>query len=392
MAAGEIRRIKVKGFRSLADVDIPLGRLTVLVGPNGSGKTNALNVLRLLAATIRFDLVSAVEDFGGYSGILRADGTASKVVIEVEAEVTEHAHDRARDRYSLTISERRGALRRTEEFTFKRVSGPGRRITVSGSTVSISSRRKDARVRTLELADEQTTGLSMLPKLSAGEGGEGIDDFARFVSSLRVLEPDVPQARTPSRVYGSPLASDASNLADALLRLSENHPLEFQRLVRDVRTCLPGVESVTFATLGGAGRSVVAQVKERGLVRPVDLADASFGTVRLLALLAALHEPDPPPFTAIEEVDHGLHPYALDVVVDALREASKRTQLLLTTHSPTLVNRLAFDELVICDRDPETGSSIIPAASATDLAEAAEESDLRLGELWFSGAIGGVPT
>lgn len=391
MAAGEIRRIRVAGFRSLGDVDVPLGRLTVLVGPNGSGKTNTLNVLRLLAATIRFDLVSAVEDFGGFAKILRDDGETREVRIEVEAIVTEHANNRALDRYSLEISERRRALRRKEEFTFKRVSGPGRRITVSGSTVNIASQRRGAKGTQLELADEQTTGLSMLPKLSPGQGGEGIDDFARFVSSLRVLEPDVGEARNPSRLYGSPLASDASNLADALLRLSEEHPGSFGRLVRDLRACLPGVDTVTFGSIGGASRSVVAQVKERGLQNPVDLADVSFGTVRLLALLTALHEPDPPPFTAIEEVDHGLHPYALDVVVDALRDASERTQLLITTHSPTLVNRLRAREIVICDRNPDSGASVIPAASSDAIARAERQSDLRLGELWFSGAIGGVP-
>jgi len=136
---------------------------------------------------------------------------------------------------------------------------------------------------------------------------------------------------------------------------------------------------------------VVAQVKETGLLHAVDLADVSFGTVRLLALLTALHEPDPPPFTAVEEIDHGLHPYALDVVVDALRSASDRTQLLVTTHSPTLVNRLKPREIVVCDRDPESGASLIPAASPEAIDTAATSSDLRLGELWFSGAIGGVP-
>lgn len=380
---GQIRSIKVTGFRSLADVTVPLGRLTVLVGPNGSGKTNVLNVLRLLGSTIRFDLPRAIADFGGFEHVLRADGKATTVKIEVEALVTAHASDRAPDRYTLTVSQARsGALRRIEEFTFKRVSGRGRRITVNGSTITIGGRR-------LELADDQTTGLSTLPRLA--QGAEGIDEFAAFISAIRVLEPDVAAARAPSRLYRASLAEDASNVADALFRLREIDGQGFRDLQRDVQRCLPGLTAVQFSTPGGSARNVVIQLQEKGLSVPIDLADASFGTVRLLTLLVALHEPNPPPFTAIEEVDHGLHPYALDVVVDALRSASERTQLLVATHSPTFVNRLEPDELVVCDRDAESGASIIPAMTTKVIAEAVKKSDLRLGELWFSGAVGGVP-
>ncbi len=61
------------------------------------------------------------------------------------------------------------------------------------------------------------------------------------------------------------------------------------------------------------------------------LASASFGTIRALALLAMLHDPDPPKLTCVEEVDHGLHPYALDRIVERLRDASTRTQVLAAT-------------------------------------------------------------
>lgn len=387
---GSLRSVKVQGFRSLASATVPLGPLTVLVGPNGSGKTNVLNVLRLLSATIRFDLPSAIETFGGFEHIIRNDRSTKKIHIEIEAVVTEHAHDGAPDRYTLDISQRRSqVLNRSEEFTFKRVSGRGRRITVNGSTVTFGS--TGSKGRKLQLADEQTTGLSTLPKLAAGQGGEGIDDFAEFISSIRVLEPDVLAARQPSRLYGAGLAEDASNLADALLRLKEADQQAFVDVERDLRRCLPGLERILLAIDGGSTRSVVVQLQERGLSNPIDLADASFGTVRLLSLLTALHEPTPPPFTALEEVDHGLHPYALDVVVDALRAASERTQLLVATHSPTFVNRLRPDELVICDRDPDTGASLIPAIDARALGAAADAAELRLGELWFSGAVGGVP-
>lgn len=383
-----IYSIHVEGFRSLGKVDVPMGPLTVLVGPNGAGKTNVLNVLRFLVSTIRFDLPTALENFGGWERLVRQDGRTASIKIIIEAAVTTNSNDNARDRYTLNITS--GGRRRSEEFTFKRRSGPGRRITVNGATINIGTTRTDSKGRNLQLADEQTTGLSTLPRLAADSGGEGIDDFAAFLSAMRVLEPDVAAAREPSRPYRASLVDDASNLADALLTLRESDAQAFADIERDLRRCLPGLEKISFATVPGT-RSVVVQLRESGLERDTELADASFGTVRLLALLTALHDPNPTHLTAIEEVDHGLHPYALDVIVDALRSASERSQVLVATHSPTLVNRLRPSEVVICDRDASSGASKIPAISQSKLLRAMQASDLGLGEVWYSGAVGGVP-
>ena len=85
-----------------------------------------------------------------------------------------------------------------------------------------------------------------------------------------------------------------------------------------------------------------------------------------------------------------VHPYALDRIVERLCEASTRTQILSATHSPALVNRLEPDELIVCKRDPETSASRIPAIVPAQVRKIYREDELRLGELWFSGALGGV--
>lgn len=102
-----------------------------------------------------------------------------------------------------------------------------------------------------------------------------------------------------------------------------------------------------------------------------------------------LHDPKPPKLSCVEEIDHGFHPYALDRIVERLRLASERTQILVATHSPALVNRLDSKELIVCERDINTGSSLIPAIDADLVREMEEESNLPLGELWFSGTLGG---
>jgi predicted ATPase len=159
--------------------------------------------------------------------------------------------------------------------------------------------------------------------------------------------------------------------------------------VEDATSVLPNLQDIRFEFPSGAAREVVVVLVETGLRRSTQLADASYGTIRLLGLLALLYDQDPPALTCIEEIDHGLHPQALELLVDRLREASMRSQFIIATHSPAVADRLKPEELVVCERLHD-GSSAIPAVSRADVRRIVRESEgLPLGELWFSGALGG---
>ena len=390
MLCPRLTRLQATEFRSLAKVDIPLGPFTVLVGPNGSGKTNVLNVLRFLASTVRFDLVSAIDEWEGFHFIKRQGlNRARNVVLRVSGLLTEHASSSALDVYELKFSQANsGALSRHESFTFKGTPGRGRRRKIEVRETEAVLGPEDS----WQLATGQTTALATLPRLADEQGGAGIRKLAEFLSSIRVLEPDMVAARSPSRIVRGRLADDAGNLAAALHDLSTKDYESFENLVSDMRFCLPGLDSIRFLPVGGPGKAVAVELHERGVRLPVFLQEASFGTVRMLALLTALHDPDPPPFTGIEEVDHGLHPWAIDILVDRLRAASQRSQILVTTHAPTLVNRLQPSELVVCDRNAETGASVIPCISSKELQGVEREGNgLKPGELWFAGTLDGVP-
>jgi predicted ATPase len=217
--------------------------------------------------------------------------------------------------------------------------------------------------------------------------------MAELFSTFRVFDVDTRAARQPSTVATSPtLQADASNLAAFLRSLSQDEE-SFERLQEDARAIVPGLKRIHFRQIGGAEEAVAVELEESGLKGRTTLADASFGTVRALALLALVYDPNPPLLTCVEEIDHGFHPYVFDRLVERLRWASERTQFLIATHSPTLVNRLSADELIVCERDPRTGESRIPAVDPKDVRamEKRAEGRLRLGELWFTGSLGGVP-
>ncbi|EME97319.1 AAA family ATPase [Streptomyces mobaraensis NBRC 13819 = DSM 40847] len=397
--------LHVENFRSLRDVTVPLGPLTVLVGPNGVGKSNVLKVFDFLADIIRTDLQPALDVRGGFDEVAFWGGVKPPTFMRVQLKATWTSNStlNAPDQYSLTIRRRslpanrdssRAAytLSREESFVFKRTQGRGRRITISGEEARVVDRRAGKEegggrfgIRRL------SSGLSTLPRLGPADGGDEVTRVAERLSSFRVFDVDVAAARMPTRLRAADmdtLASHAENLAAFLINLSGREEI-WENLVEDARRVLPQLESIEFEEAGGSTDQLTVVLRERGLRRLTPLADASYGTVRLLGLLALLYDPHPPAFTCIEEIDHGLHPQALELIVERLREASERTQLIVATHSPALVNRLRPDEFVVCDRD-DGGASVIPALTATEVEEIVEESgDQPLGELWFAGVLGG---
>ncbi|WP_309895874.1 AAA family ATPase [Archangium sp.] len=402
--------LAVKNYKSLRDVTVRLGPLNVLVGPNGSGKSNLLDVIQFLGDSAREDLVPALERRQGFDRVYFRGRTKGPIHIQVRAHVTSHAHKGAPDEYGLSfeplrlgrmISQGRSRqkqvlqvyLARSEHFTFKPAKGRGRRITISGEQAELVETHGEKK-RTHDFAlRSDSLGLSTLPRLSAAQGGDAVRKMAELFSTFRVFDVDARAARQPSAVSDSPkLQPDASNLAAFLHYLSRDEET-FERLQEDARAIVPGLERIHLRQVGGAAEAIVIELEESGLKGRTTLAEASFGTVRALALLAMLYDPNPPLLTCVEEIDHGFHPYVFDRLVERLRWASARTQFLIATHSPSLVNRLRADELIVCERDPKTGASRIPAVDPEQVQAMEERAKgrLRLGELWFTGSLGGVP-
>ena len=390
-----LRALRVENFRSLERVEVVLGPLNVLIGANGAGKSNLLEVIDFLGDLARLDLSPAIAEHGGWDSIFfrgtPKKGAKSEVRIGVEAQVTRYASDNARDIYDLRFSAAVGGIERKEDIRFKRTKGQGRRITISGQSFSVTDDRANARAERRALS-ATSSGLATLQRLGDKEGAPQVREIAALFETFRVFDPNITLARRPSgEARSSDLRADASNLAAFLRWLSEDHPDTFDLLQDDLRAILPGLRAIRFESIGGATDGTRLLLQEAPLRGRTDLAHASFGTVRALAILAMLHDPNPPKLSCIEEIDHGFHPYALDRIVDRLRIASQRTQLLLASHSPTFVNRLKPDEVIICERDPETGASRIPALTQEDVERIMDADELGLGELWFTGTLGGVP-
>src|SRR5262249_33115226 len=144
---------------------------------------------------------------------------------------------------------------------------------------------------------EGSLGLSTLPRLGPEEGGgsEQVEALASLFAGFRVFDVDVHaicnrQDEAPAPI----LSNDASNLTAYLRYLLLNEPDLFDQLQVDARSFLPGLERLEFAAVGGSSSGYVLQLIERGLSDPTELYEASFGSIRALALLALLYDPRPP--------------------------------------------------------------------------------------------------
>ena len=128
-------------------------------------------------------------------------------------------------------------------------------------------------------------------------------------------------------------------------------------------------------------------VGEKGLREPVPATHLSDGTLRYLCLLTILCHPNPPPLICIEEPELGMHPDIIPTIAEMLVEASTRTQLIVTTHSDTLIDALndTPESVVVCEKD-ENGTSM-KRLDKKELAKWLEK--YTLGQLWREGEIGG---
>lgn len=394
-----LKSIKVENFLSLVDLELALGSLNVLVGPNGAGKSNILKVFQFLGDVARLDLIPAIDRMGGLDDLLfRGERKSGVVRLKFTGVISEHASNKALDEYTLRFWQIKGKnaslVRRTEEILIKRSAGRGRRITLNGQSLNIDSigTNKKSRAPAQLSVQGTATGLATLRRLGEEYEAKGVEALAQVFEQLRLFEIDVERARRPSRSYGQQLRQDAANLASYLFFLKEEHPAVFEVLSEDVRYVLPGFRGLEFVRLGGADEAIRVDIIEDHLRGTTPLAHASFGTVRALALFAMLNDPSPPRLTCLEEIDHGLHPYALDRLVDRVRDAANRTQIILATHSPALVNRLDPSELVVVERDPTDGSTRATRPDPEMVKRVESETGYGLGELWFSGALGGVPS
>lgn len=384
-----IRRLIVEGFRSIRSEVVEFDNPTFLVGRNGSGKSNLIDALAFLGESMINPLSEVLSWRGGgrvvCHGSSRLGFMGDHREFRLGVVLGAIGGEIADARYAIEVSAMGVNL---SSYSVQReqcvVDGP-------------EGRSWFERIGARELFRSNVDGLSPRPSRDALVlplvGGD-----ERFAPVFRALEGIRAYSISPDRLRewqvpdsGRALRGDGSNTASVLQRIGDDAPDDLRRICEILEAIVPTIERVDVKEYG---RKLGLEFIQRWDGGPgsliLDASSMSDGTLRALGLLAAVYQRQTPSLLAIEEPEATIHPGALGVVLDVLRHASERTQVIVTTHSPEALDAdwVADRNLrIVTWRDGATRVSPLAVGSK----EALRQHLMTAGELLRSNALQGMP-
>jgi len=418
-----LSKLKVQNLLSFGSkgVEVDLRPLSVLIGPNGSGKSNLIEVIGLLNSTPE-DLAEPFRETGGVvEWIWKGGAEDATAVIEATVNVsiakglgTRRMGRRLSSRYDpledlAPPSNRRSPNRRPPAVPLRyrvafrpsayQLEIVDERIELESPTnapaevfFAYENGRPKVKVRGekhMLLPEEINPQKSVLSQRRDPEQYPELTGLGRLFGSFRFYRDwefgisSRAREASPADAPVDFLEESTRNLALMVNRLNDR-PETKAELLNYIKTFYADAESVNTTVVGGR---VDLRLHERSKFN-ISAARLSDGTLRWMALLTILLHPLPPPLVCLEEPELGLHPDVIRPLAKLLIQASERMQLVVTTHSDTLVDELTEtpEAIIVCEKD--AGSTTLRRLDRGELSRWLKE--YTLGELWHKGQIGGT--
>jgi len=342
-----IKEIRYKNFKALRDTTLPLGRFTLIVGANGTGKTTTMNALKIINNL----------DNDNFEKFLTSGLLIEKENLQIEVFWKNFS-------YRRTVS--------LKETTMNHLFDENQN-NLGGSKGSFTNTLKETYRHESE--------------------GEAIKSFKLFR-----FEPD----KTAAAVSIQPnieLKEDGGGLSGVLDQLRDTHPEKFEELNRELNTWFYEYDRILFEIPENGKKAFLLRTTiGKNIIKANDL---SHGTLLALAYLTLAYLPNPLQIVAFEEPERGIHPRLLRNIQEAMDrlaypenygEKREPVQVIATTHSPYLLDlyKDRREEIVIADKD-ENGVHFERLTDLPNIEKILQEQDAPLGDVWFSGILGGVP-
>jgi predicted ATPase len=376
-------QITVKGYRRLYNVPLEMRPLTVMIGANGVGKTSFLDVLSLLADSAKGQLL---ERIGGSLEAMLTRDKADHLAISLEMAVP--AYEPLK--YYLRLVPARGSsyeigLETLTHHTDLQKPQPLKYI----ESRSVNVRYFNQNTGHLEPPSWEhnpfETSLSQVPKMY--QQPESLRNRLASLTSYGALDVSdrspvrLPQEMRPAKLPGK----NGGELVSCLYDLRETSPDRFEVVEDTLAAAFPDFEKLSFPPVAAGKLSMTW--KDKNFSRPIYVHELSEGTLRFLWLVTLLQSRELGAITLIDEPEVSLHPELLRLLADLMREASKRTQLIVATHSDRLIRFLKPEEVLVCDA--EDGLMTATWANTLDLEKWL--SEYGLDEVWSMNVMGGRP-
>lgn len=414
-----ITRIQIDNFKSIKGLDVRLGLLNYVVGPNASGKSNLAEALDFVSHAVREDLAYAVAEKGGFFNIChrrlrRARGAITfhvegaferpevqcnfDLFFQIRTKTEEIRSDFfvASERFTIEFRRKEHPNELFLKMEFKREDKAYHFDIFIPNTPTEDTPRflKNVIRRTESLKGFFPDAVEPLPQqlLISGFLKEyfPLNLVVRELQGLRVFQLNPRLARQPAApsIHGD-LGRRGENLASALDRLRSDDPKSFVQLRNWLRDVVP-----TFANLltdYTETRQLGLFFEEEGFSSKWFAEDVSDGTIMSVALFFTLLDKRHKNIV-IEEPETSLHPWILRKFLERCREQSRRCQIIITTHSPLAIATARPDELFLIERTDGVTNLRKATDVESDLNKIIKPAILDLGQYWLSGGLGAVPT
>jgi predicted ATPase len=384
-----LRKVKLENLFSFRNAEVELRELNVLIGANASGKSNLIEAISLLQEAPQ-DLSRAILRQGGVHVVCSLAVASPIAAIEcngINAESLQYRLEFSEEARGFIILKEslsnltQGTENRSDVTYFERSAGTvrfGPAPSHGAIDLEVNSVSPTQSVFELYKTPKDPTPISR-----TGRALEAIQIYREFRSARGSLARNGVVLSSPPN-WNKSLADGGDNLALVLLDMdftglhdrTRAYLRRFCDRFNDVKVRLDGSIARTY-------------IEESGLLEPLVSWRLSDGTLKFLCLLAVLLDPNPAPLICIEEPEVGLHPEAIQIVAEALVEASERTQLIVTTHSEALIDALSErpEDVLITERDADNGTQF-RRLDKQQLSLWLERYSL--GRLWRMGEIGGT--
>ncbi len=392
--------VQISHYKSLSEVHLDnLQPLTLLVGANGTGKSNLVDVLRFLRDMAKEGLEHAMNKRGGIL-MVRQYSPKKPYDVTIRVEFDGEIFEEWRGFYEITIASLKGGNYQVkqeiaewceDDFEFdendevSRARLIKRKLYRTADGIAILDTGSDdpeEETLTAKLAKDQSAFFDSFFQGYA----ENPIDFLLYQLRFSSIFPNT--LRAPSRPdTDNILKESGANWASVIkaLKKDEYSKRAMARILEMMQVVMPNLQDITVRTVG-AYLVPEFRVKDsdKAAVHAFDPVQLSDGTLRIFGILLALYQTPPPPFIALEEPEQTIHPAVLAMLAEAFREVSERTQLLITSHSPYLVDQFQPEEIrIVTMQDGKTRVSPIK----TSQMESVKENLITLQELMVAEGL-----
>jgi predicted ATPase len=382
-----IKRLRVRNFLSLKEVDLELGVNNVVVGPNMSGKSNLIECIRFLTMMVTQGVTKAFLDRGGFQEVVWKGSDESRISIGLQAETpAEKGHPPKEYAYEISIvGGQTGTIAvESEKLTVKINDAVRTLVDLKGGQGEV--KKEDGTVAFTPPADPRRTVLEF--EVPGWEGGVIRELISRW-RFYRLIPTAMKQANPAASQ--SFLEEHGTNFSSWFMTLLTQHPEEFRRIRQTAADVLPSIKEILTPPTQFATTYVTTQ--EKYLKGPINIWRMSDGELCFLALLSLVFAPAEmgAPLFCVEEPENHLHPRLIETLMEVLAQRQQElgvnvAQNIVTTHSPYLVDKTKIDDLIFVEK--QKGASVFTRpGSKAHLKKLLEQEEVGLGDLWYSGAL-----